>query len=94
MSIEMLLPLIKPYLPGLTEKVLPMLNQEIAKVLCQADEERVGDEAESVIMLSRDGEEVYLRLVRLNTNGQVTRATEPTKVSTYLENILKQVIGG
>ena len=82
--------LIKPYLPRITNEFLPKLEEELAAALYKEDESLQDGETESVFMLSREGDETYLRLVQLDDQARVVRSSEKRRVTDYLQSVINQ----
>ena len=91
-NIDMLKGFIKPYLPKITNEFLPYVNSELASALYKEDENLQDDEKESVFMLHRDGDDVYIRVVQLDENARVVRSSEKRKVTDYLQSIINQAL--
>lgn len=87
---ELLKGLVKPYLPKITRDFLPKVNNELVAALYKEDENLQDGEKETVFMISRDGENAYLRTVQLDENAHVVRSSDKRKVSSYLESIINQ----
>ena len=51
---SMVVNLLKPALPKITAKILPMINEQIAKVLHESDNELQEGEAQSAVMIFKD----------------------------------------
>lgn len=85
---ELLKNLVKPYLPKITREFLPAVNKELVAALYKEDEQLQEDESETVFMISRDGEDAFLRTVRLDKNARVVHSSDKRKVTEYLESII------
>ncbi len=92
MNIDFLIGMVRPYLPTITQKFLPKVNEELAAALFREDEHLQDGEAESVFMLSRDGGDVYVRVAQLDSNARVVRTSAPRKVTDYLQSIIEQAL--
>ena len=89
----MLMGIIRPYVPKIIERFLPMLNDELVKVLYQSDTERVDDEVQSTIMLFRDGkDDVYFTVSKLSEDDKVLRMSRPVLLKEYLAAIINENI--
>lgn len=87
---ELLKGIVKPYIPKISREFLPKVNEELVAALYREDEQLQEGENETVFMISRDGEDAYLRTVQLDENARVVRSSEKRKVSAYLESIINQ----
>lgn len=85
---ELLKNLVKPYLPKISREFLPKVNEELVAALFKEDEQLQEGESETVFMISRDGNDAYLRTVQLDKNAHVMRSSDKRKVATYLESII------
>lgn len=81
---------VKPYLPKITRDFLPKVNDELAAALFKEDENLQDGECESVFMISRDDQVVYLRVVQLDKDAHVVRSSERRTVTDYLQSIISQ----
>lgn len=92
MNLDFILSVVRPYLPTITQKFLPKVNDELAAALFREDENLQDDEAESVFLISRDGDTVYLRTAQLDHNARVVRSSAPRRVTEYLAAIINQAL--
>lgn len=92
MTSDLLLNMVRPYLPTISNKFLPRINEAISEAIHKEDATMREGETETVFMLNCKDGVVYLRTVWLNQNAQVVRSSEPQKLTNYLQSILDQAL--
>lgn len=88
MNLDFIPGLLKPYLPTITNTYLPKVSAYIAEQLKEEDLHLKENEKETVCMLSRDGDDVVLRVVRLDGNAKVVRCTPPIPLTDFLAGLI------
>lgn len=90
---SMLVGLLKPHVPKIAAKVLPVINDELVKVLYQSDCERMDDEAQSAIMLFRDKhDDIYMTVSKLSADDRILRTSQPLQLKQFLTNLLDEAL--
>ena len=92
MNLDFIAGMVKPYIPTIIEKYLPQVSASIAEQLRQEDDKLAADESETVYMLSREGDKVMLRTVRLNAQAKVVRSTPPVQIEVFLEELITKAL--
>ena len=82
--------LVKPHLPKISREFLPQVNKELVSALYKEDEQLQEDESETVFMISRDGNNAYIRTVQLDESAHVVRSSGKRMVTDYLQSIINQ----
>ena len=91
MNADFLLNMVRPYLPTISNKFLPRVNDAIVEAIDKENTDAPGD-TETVFMLNSQNGTIYLRTVWLNSQAQVVRSSEPQKLTDYLQSILDQAL--
>lgn len=92
MNLDFIAGILKPYIPTITTTYLPRVSASIAGQLAEEDARLQDGEVETVYMLSRQGDEVVLRTVRLDANAKVVRSTQPVPVATFLSDLIANAL--
>lgn len=88
---SMLVGLIRPHVPKIAAKILPILNDELVKILYQSDCERLDDETQSAIMLFRDKQDnIFLSVCKLSDNDHILRMSKPVQMKEYLTTLINE----
>lgn len=88
---SMLVGLIRPHVPKIAAKILPILNDELVKILYQSDCERLDDETQSAIMLFRDKQDnIFLSVCKLSDNDRILRMSKPVQMKEYLTTLINE----
>lgn len=91
MNADFLLNMVRPYLPTISNKFLPRVNDVIVEAINKGNLD-AQDGTETVFMLNSQDGTAYLRTVWLNSQAQVVRSSEPQKLTDYLQTILDQAL--
>ena len=90
---SMVVNLLKPALPKITAKILPMINEQIAKVLHESDNELQEGEAQSAVMIFKDKKnDVYLTIAKMSANDQIMRNTKPVLLREFFESLINNAL--
>lgn len=90
---SMIVGLIRPHVPKIAAKILPVINDELVKVLYQSDCERMDDEAQSAIMLFRDKQDdIYLTVCKLSEDDRILRMSPPLQMKEYLTKLINEAL--
>lgn len=90
---SMIVGLIRPHVPKIAAKILPIINDELVKILYQSDCERLDDEAQSAIMLFRNKEDdIYLSVCKLSEDDRILRMSQPRQMKEYLTSLINETL--
>jgi len=90
---SMLVGLIRPHVPKIAAKILPIINDELVKVLYQSDCERLEEEAQSAIMLFRDKQDdIFLSVCKLSEDDRILRISQPRQMKEYLTSLINETL--
>lgn len=90
---SMVLNMIKPYIPKITQKILPMVNDQIAKVLTESDATLTGEEAQSAVMIFKDkSDNVYLTVAKLSEDDQIKSTTPPVLLRDFFGELINNAL--
>lgn len=90
---SILVGLIRPHVPKIAAKVIPVINDELVRVLYQSDCERLDDEAQSAIMLFRDKQDdVYMSVCKLSKDDKILRMSKPVQMKQYITELINEAL--
>lgn len=92
MNADFLINMVRPYLPTISNKFLPRINEVITEAIEKENATMRAGETETVFMLNSQDNTIYLRTVWLNSQAQVVRSSAPQKLTDYLQAILDQAL--
>ena len=90
---SILVGLIRPHVPKIAAKVIPVINDELVRVLYQSDCECMDDEAQSAIMLFRDKQDdVYMAVCKLSEDDKILRMSKPVQMKQYITELINEAL--
>lgn len=90
---SMMLNMIKPYIPKITQKILPMVNDQIAKVLTESDAQLRDGEVQSAVMIFKDeNDNVYLSITKLSEDDKVMRQSMPVLLTKFFKKLIDNAL--
>lgn len=90
---SMMLNMIKPYIPKITKNILPMINEQVAKVLRESDAQLRDGEVQSAVMIFKDkNDNVYLSITKLSEDDKVMRQSMPVLLTEFFKELIDNAL--
>lgn len=90
---SMVLNMIKPYIPKITQKILPVINEQVAKVLRESDAQLRDGEVQSAVMIFKDkNDNVYLSITKLSEDDKVMRQSMPVLLTEFFKELIDNAL--
>lgn len=90
---SMMLNMIKPYIPKITKNILPVINEQVAKVLRESDTQLRDGEVQSAVMIFKDkNDNVYLSITKLSEDDKVMRQSMPVLLTEFFKELIDNAL--
>lgn len=90
---SMMLNMIKPYIPKITKNILPVINEQVAKVLRESDAQLRDGEVQSAVMIFKDkNDNVYLSITKLSEDDKVMRQSMPVLLTEFFKELIDNAL--
>ena len=90
---SMMLNMIKPYIPKITKNILPVINEQVAKVLRESDAQLRDGEVQSAVMIFKDkNDNVYLSITKLSEDDKVIRQSMPVLLTEFFKELIDNAL--
>lgn len=90
---SMMLNMIKPYIPKITKNILPVINEQVAKVLHESDAQLRDGEVQSAVMIFKDkNDNVYLSITKLSEDDKVMRQSMPVLLTEFFKELIDNAL--
>ena len=90
---SMMLNMIKPYIPKITKNILPVINEQVAKVLRESDAQLMDGEVQSTVMIFKDkNDNVYLSITKLSEDDKVMRQSMPVLLTEFFKELIDNAL--
>ena len=90
---SMMLNMIKPYIPKITKNILPVINEQVAKVLRESDAQLRDGEVQSAVMIFNDkNDNVYLSITKLSEDDKVMRQSMPVLLTEFFKELIDNAL--